>query len=110
MRREKILKVKLSFKNAHQKHRAKAALKHIGYMQPLRNLRETHDMVEDIDTLYFKDIPYSTQKEWAEYATNNALTLNRTFSKVDDETIKEIIENLSYIFNAKFEIKMYEKL
>ncbi|WP_066066195.1 hypothetical protein [Neobacillus soli] len=110
MRREKILKVKLSFKTAHQKYRAKAALKCIGYIQPLRNLIEEHDMVEDIDTFYFRDIPYSTEKEWAEYATNNALTLNRIYSKIQDETIKEIIENIGYSFNAKIEIKMYEKL
>jgi hypothetical protein len=107
LHREKLLKVKMSFKTADKKYKAKEALEQIGYIQPLRNLRADHDMVDDIDTYYFRDLPYSTEKEWAEYATNNALTLNRPYLKVDDESIKEIIENIGYTYNANFEIKTY---
>jgi hypothetical protein len=81
----------------------------ICYNQPLRNLRETREIVDDIKTYYFMELPYSAEKEWADYLTNNALTLKQPYDNVDNDSIKEIIENIGYNFNAKFEIISYNE-
>lgn len=97
---QKLLKVKMSFNSAAEKYNAKIALKQIGYVQPTRG---EYDEVFESD-----ELPYSTEQEWAEYATNNSLTLNRAYEKISDKSIKEIIEHIGFDYNAKFVIKKYE--
>lgn len=102
LRTEKIMKVKMSLNTAADKYKAKQALKQIGYVQPLRG--------EYDDNIEFGKLPYSTENEWAEYATNNTLTLNRAYEKINDETIKEIIELICFNRSARFEIKKYDNV
>jgi hypothetical protein len=104
--KEKVLKVKMTFNNADKKYKAKATLNNLGYVNPLNSYRSERELVGDIATYYFRELPYSTKHEWTEYATNNGLTLKRPYRKIDNETIKEIVENVCYDYNAKFEIKM----
>ncbi|QGG47627.1 hypothetical protein [Heliorestis convoluta] len=105
IRQEKILKVKMSFEKAYQKYNTKKSLEQLGIIQPLSNFQHEHDNNGDIETYYFDNLPYSTKKEWADYTTNNALTLKQIYAKLDTETIEDIIRDISYNYSESIEVE-----
>ncbi|MDW0116104.1 hypothetical protein QTL97_04095 [Sporosarcina thermotolerans] len=108
-RGDKIFTAKMSFETAAQKYEAKKLIEQKGYLRPLIR-RSDYERIGEIEAYYFVNTPYSTRKEWPEYATNNTLTLNRAYSQIGVKTVKEIIENIGYAYNVKLGIETYEKM
>ncbi|HDR7958955.1 hypothetical protein MHB59_23470 [Bacillus sp. FSL L8-0642] len=94
------LKVSMKFQNGHDKWQAKKAFQTLGYINPLpcRNEDEENDFV----------LPYSTSEEWADYATNNTLTLSNAVKMLDNTTLENMIKEICYEHSADFNIRCYE--
>lgn len=102
--REKMFKVKMSFKTAERKFRAKSALKLIGDFVSLDLLIKAKEFAVT-DAYYFSDLDYSTEQEGEAYATNTAFTLTQPYAKLETEVIQEIIEEICKRYAAKYEFK-----
>lgn len=87
--RKKRLKIQLTFDRAHQKWKAKEAMKSLGFIQPLRNVID----LDQEETYYFR-LPYSTENEGYEYATNNALILHPSISSITNEQLADLINDV----------------
>lgn len=90
----------MKFQNGHDKWQAKKAFQTLGYINPLpcRNEDEENDFV----------LPYSTSEEWADYATNNTLTLSNAVKMLDNTTLENMIKEICYEHSADFNIRCYE--
>ena len=95
------LKVRMKFQNGHDKWQVKKAFQTLGYINPLsrRNENEENDFI----------LPYSTNEEWADYATNNTLTLSDACRRVDNVILEDMIKGICYDNNAKFTIQYCEE-
>ncbi|MCO0597279.1 hypothetical protein NGI46_07325 [Peribacillus butanolivorans] len=96
--KEERMNVFLTFKTAHEKWNAKRAFEVIGNVHPLRDLSPI------VEELYHAHLPYSTENEWYEYATNNGVVLSNQLASLSNELLTGLIENIAYKYNAKFEI------
>jgi hypothetical protein len=76
----------MKFKTAHEMWKAKELLHTLGNFQPLRDVERDHG-----EKYYFR-LPYSTEKEWADYTTNNSLILDRKFIRVTDEQLSHLVQ------------------
>ncbi|HDX9641101.1 TPA: hypothetical protein ACGXMH_002921 [Bacillus mobilis] len=97
--KEERLNVFLTFKTAYEKWNAKRAFEALGNVHPLR------DISSIVEELYDVVLPYSTEHEWYDYATNNGIVLSNQLANLCNESLIELIENIAYKYNAKFEIK-----
>lgn len=102
--REKLFKIKISFQSAERKFRAKSALRQIGDFETLEILIKSK-VFDEVDAYYFRDLDYPTEQEAEPYATNTVLTLNRLYSKVSTEFVKEITEDICKRYAARYEFK-----
>ncbi|RFU70615.1 hypothetical protein D0469_05635 [Peribacillus saganii] len=99
-RKEERLVVRLQFEEAHEKWETKKMLEVLGNFQPLRG-----ESTSILEATYFAELPYSTEHEWHEYATNNGLVLSKPFQGLGNDTLTSIIENIGYKFNVRLDIK-----
>lgn len=102
--REKLFKVKMSFKSAERKFKAKSALRQIGDFETLDVLIKSR-IFDEVDAYYFRDLDYSTEQETEPYATNTVFIANQLYSKVPTDLIHEIIEDICKRYAAKYEFK-----
>ncbi|HDR8250299.1 TPA: hypothetical protein QC119_005180 [Bacillus cereus] len=97
--KEERLNVFFTFKTAYEKWSAKRAFEVLGNVHPLR------DVSSIVEELYNAHLPYSTEYEWYDYATNNGVVLSNRLANLSNESLTDLIENIAYKYNAKFEIK-----
>lgn len=77
--------VSCNFENAYQLRNFRNCLKSLGYLNPAR------DQFIEVPSVLKE---HQGQIEWADYATNNQLTLVRPFESMNSEHLKEIVQNI----------------
>lgn len=97
--KEERMNVFLTFKSAYEKWEAKQAFEILGNVHPLRDVSSIKE------ELYNVRLSYSTECEWYDYATNNGMVLSNRLANLSNESLTDLIENIAYKYNAKFEIK-----
>jgi len=99
-KKEERLAVRLQFEKAHQKWQAKNMLEVLGDIQPLKG-----ESTSILEATYFTDLPYVTEHEWHDYASNNGLVLSTPFQGLNNDTLISIIKEILNKFNVRLEIK-----
>lgn len=97
-RKEERLVVRMQFEKSHQKWRAKKMLEVLGDIQPLKD-----ESTSILEATYFANLPYSTEHEWHDYATNNGLVLSKPFQNLSNDTLTSIIEDIGYKYNTQLD-------
>ncbi|WNB93411.1 hypothetical protein [Bacillus sp. NEB1478] len=105
--RKKRVKASYSFKSAQDKWNAREQLKLLGHFNPLSSLLRFEKCHRD-ESHYFPHLSYDTSKEWADYATNCALKLNRESNSLNNNQIYNLLDLLGFNCKAKkIDIKEY---
>jgi len=97
----KRLKVSMKFKTAYEKWKAKEMLNTIGTFQPLRDVEREYE-----EKFYFR-LPYSTEKEWADYTTNNSLILDHELNRLTNKQLSHFVQRIGWNLGAEIQIETY---